>query len=78
MREEAAACQRRAEVILGFGPIERHSLSGQLLQGSTLRGNRRLQPYRSSLSLTDHPQHLAQVNLSSSPIERIAVAGYFL
>src|SRR5262249_45347737 len=69
--------KRIAEIILGPGPVERHALAGQFLEGVAIGANCLLQPRRPALACAERLKRIAEIVLGPGPAERHAVAGQF-
>src|SRR5260221_511205 len=70
----AEAPERKAEVVLGLGPIERISLARSLFQGFLVRGYGRFEPGGARFSLAEPPERKAEVVLGRGPIEGHSLA----
>src|SRR6202023_3891942 len=74
----AEVLKRGAEIVLGRGPLKRHAIAGQLLQGLTIGFDGPLEPRRAALPLAKRFERGAETYLGRGPIERRAFAGIFL
>ena len=70
--------KRGAEVVLRRGPLERHALSGVLLERCAEGGHRLLEALRAVLPRAQSRKRVAEVVLRRGPLERHTLASTFL
>jgi hypothetical protein len=66
-----------AEIALCHGPVERHALAGQFVEGVAIGGDRLLQQCRPALTVAELHERSTEIVLGRGPMEGHALAGSF-
>jgi hypothetical protein len=70
--------QHSAQIVLGYGPVERYTLASSFLQRLAIGDDGLFELRRATLAVPEGPQRIAQFVLRHGPFERHTLAGRHL